>query len=167
MSTGSLNIPPPTAVNGNSGGPQQNGAGGMGRFEGPRSPPGRQSKWNGQMIGWWIHLLIAVDTSHVPCKFFRQGACQAGQACPFSHDLTNTSDNICKYFAKVSTLSLASGMNASLTIPGKLQIRTKMRKHTRSPRWTAGKLQTNAGTDGRSPSEYWRTIEYRIISLPE
>ena len=45
MSTGSLNIPPPTAANGNgSGGPPPNAAGGMGRFEGPRSPPGRQSK---------------------------------------------------------------------------------------------------------------------------
>ncbi|CAG9973325.1 unnamed protein product [Clonostachys byssicola] len=49
------------------------------RFEGPRSPP---------------------NTSHVPCKFFRQGACQAGNACPFSHDLGAASDNICKYFAK-------------------------------------------------------------------
>ncbi|OLN96913.1 Protein cps3, partial [Colletotrichum chlorophyti] len=39
-------------------------------------------------------------TSHVPCKFFRQGACQAGNACPFSHDLGAASDNICKYFAK-------------------------------------------------------------------
>jgi hypothetical protein len=41
------------------------------------------------------------DTSHVPCKFFRQGTCQAGKACPFSHDLASTTDNICKYFSKV------------------------------------------------------------------
>jgi hypothetical protein len=41
MSTGSLNIPPPSALNG-SGGPTTP-VGGMGRFEGPRSPPGRQS----------------------------------------------------------------------------------------------------------------------------
>ncbi|KAM0513184.1 hypothetical protein ACHAPE_008030 [Trichoderma viride] len=40
------------------------------------------------------------NTSHVPCKFFRQGACQAGNACPFSHDLGNAAENICKYFAK-------------------------------------------------------------------
>ncbi|KAK0625130.1 hypothetical protein B0T17DRAFT_492080 [Bombardia bombarda] len=50
-----------------------------GRFDGPRSPP---------------------NTSHVPCKFFRQGACQAGNACPFSHDLGNAAENVCKYFAK-------------------------------------------------------------------
>nr|XP_036575862.1 spindle poison sensitivity protein [Colletotrichum truncatum]KAF6782505.1 spindle poison sensitivity protein [Colletotrichum truncatum] len=54
------------------------GAGGA-RFDGPRSPP---------------------NTSHVPCKFFRQGACQAGNACPFSHDLGAAAENICKYFAK-------------------------------------------------------------------
>lgn len=48
----------------------------------PRSPPSKQ------------------NTSHVPCKFFRQGACQAGKACPFSHDLASTNDNVCKYFSK-------------------------------------------------------------------
>ncbi|KAH7397732.1 spindle poison sensitivity protein-like protein Scp3 [Cadophora sp. MPI-SDFR-AT-0126] len=80
MSTGSLNIPPPSALNGS--GDSAAPSGGMGRFEGPRSPPGRQ------------------NTSHIPCKFFRQGACQAGSACPFSHDLANTNDKICKYFAK-------------------------------------------------------------------
>lgn len=43
----------------------------------------------------------AVDTSHVPCKFFRQGTCQAGSACPFSHDLGASAETVCKYFAKV------------------------------------------------------------------
>ncbi|KAF8866312.1 hypothetical protein BDZ45DRAFT_735588 [Acephala macrosclerotiorum] len=80
MSSGSLNIPPPSALNGNGAPPPP--VGGMGRDFGPRSPPGRQ------------------NTSHVPCKFFRQGACQAGAACPFSHDLASTTDNVCKYFAK-------------------------------------------------------------------
>lgn len=52
---------------------------GVNRFDGPRSPP---------------------NTSHVPCKFFRQGACQAGNACPFSHDLGHAAETVCKYFAK-------------------------------------------------------------------
>ncbi|TGO31625.1 hypothetical protein BHYA_0475g00030 [Botrytis hyacinthi] len=74
MSTGSLNIP-----NGQSG-PIN---GGSARADGvARSPPTRQ------------------NTGHVPCKFFRQGTCQAGQACPFSHDLASTTDNVCKYFSK-------------------------------------------------------------------
>ncbi|KAF9874342.1 hypothetical protein CkaCkLH20_08325 [Colletotrichum karsti] len=47
-----------------------------------------------------LSCLCTTDTSHVPCKFFRQGACQAGNACPFSHDLGAAAENICKYFAK-------------------------------------------------------------------
>lgn len=42
----------------------------------------------------------AKDTSHVPCKFFRTGECQAGRACPFSHNL-DTPEQPCRYFAKV------------------------------------------------------------------
>ncbi|KAF5012801.1 hypothetical protein FDECE_1163 [Fusarium decemcellulare] len=60
-------------------GSQANAMASAPRFDGPRSPP---------------------NTSHVPCKFFRQGACQAGNACPFSHDLSTAAENVCKYFAK-------------------------------------------------------------------
>lgn len=51
-----------------------------------------------------------LDTSHVPCKFFRSGQCQAGKACPFSHSIdTTTVDTPCRYFAKVwwTSMSLA------------------------------------------------------------
>ncbi|KAH6643525.1 hypothetical protein C7974DRAFT_438418 [Boeremia exigua] len=52
-------------------------------FAGPRSPPNNKS------------------TSHVPCKFYRQGACQAGKACPFLHsDEPVTERAPCKYFTK-------------------------------------------------------------------
>lgn len=37
------------------------------------------------------------DTSHVPCKFYKQGQCQAGAACPFRH---SDQADICKYFQK-------------------------------------------------------------------
>ncbi|KAL2151777.1 hypothetical protein VTH82DRAFT_6875 [Thermothelomyces myriococcoides] len=74
MRGGSLNIPPQGARPGGMMGAMP-GA----RFEGPRSPP---------------------NTSHVPCKFYRQGACQAGNACPFSHDLSAAAETVCKYFAK-------------------------------------------------------------------
>ncbi|KAI9373233.1 hypothetical protein BJX61DRAFT_533328 [Aspergillus egyptiacus] len=41
------------------------------------------------------------NTKHVPCKFFRQGACQAGPACPFLHSTDAASDYApCKYFTK-------------------------------------------------------------------
>ncbi|KAJ5219806.1 hypothetical protein N7468_009010 [Penicillium chermesinum] len=43
-----------------------------------------------------------VDTKHVPCKFFRQGACQAGPACPFLHSTDAAVEYTpCKYFTKV------------------------------------------------------------------
>ncbi|KAF1848612.1 uncharacterized protein K460DRAFT_375446 [Cucurbitaria berberidis CBS 394.84] len=52
-------------------------------FGGPRSPPNNK------------------NTSHVPCKFYRQGACQAGKACPFLHsDEPLTERAPCKYFTK-------------------------------------------------------------------
>ncbi|KIX00709.1 uncharacterized protein Z518_09774 [Rhinocladiella mackenziei CBS 650.93] len=54
-------------------------------FDMARSPPNASSK----------------NTKHVPCKFFRQGACQAGNACPFSHSLDPMSQQApCKYFMK-------------------------------------------------------------------
>ncbi|KAI9837847.1 MAG: hypothetical protein M1819_006781 [Sarea resinae] len=59
------------------------GLGGPGGFDGPKSPPGTK------------------NTSHVPCKFFRQGACQAGKACPFLHSNDSATETApCKYFAK-------------------------------------------------------------------
>ncbi|GME66701.1 unnamed protein product [Ambrosiozyma monospora] len=46
-------------------------------------------------------LQVRVYLSHVPCKFFRQGACQAGNSCPFSHATDISSDSQpCKYFQK-------------------------------------------------------------------
>ncbi|KAH0542099.1 hypothetical protein FGG08_003479 [Glutinoglossum americanum] len=86
----------PAVANGNeampvpSGGPHKQlanghprGIGGIPGFDGPRSPPGGK------------------NTSHVPCKFYRQGACQAGNSCPFMHSDNTASDQApCKYFAK-------------------------------------------------------------------
>ncbi|OJJ43351.1 hypothetical protein ASPZODRAFT_920097 [Penicilliopsis zonata CBS 506.65] len=41
------------------------------------------------------------NTKHVPCKFFRQGACQAGPACPFLHSTDAAVEYApCKYFTK-------------------------------------------------------------------
>ncbi|KAK9471754.1 uncharacterized protein V1510DRAFT_437359 [Dipodascopsis tothii] len=41
------------------------------------------------------------NLSHVPCKFFRQGTCQAGNTCPFSHSMDSQAEPApCKYFQK-------------------------------------------------------------------
>ncbi|KAG9617495.1 hypothetical protein KCV04_g15254, partial [Aureobasidium melanogenum] len=62
--------------------PQPNSAA---AFAGARSPP------------------KAKNTSHVPCKFYPFGTCQAGAACQFSHDMDPMTQNApCKYFAKGS-----------------------------------------------------------------
>lgn len=39
---------------------------------------------------------------HVPCKFFRQGTCQAGDSCPFSHslDASAADQTPCEYFRR-------------------------------------------------------------------
>jgi hypothetical protein len=101
MSTGSLNIPP-GGPNGAVNGQVHAAAGPRARFDGPRSPPGKQSQSQAcARSNWPLMLTASTDTAHVPCKFFRQGACQAGNSCPFSHDLASTNDNVCKYFAKV------------------------------------------------------------------
>lgn len=65
-------------------------------------------------------FLFFLDTAHVPCKFFRQGACQAGSACPFSHDIGAAAENVCKYFAKVRAItpvSVSASAAASTILP--------------------------------------------------
>ncbi|CAK9781567.1 hypothetical protein CC85DRAFT_285446 [Cutaneotrichosporon oleaginosum] len=41
----------------------------------------------------------ATALSHVPCRFFKAGACTAGSSCPFSHDLGGKKE-VCQWFLK-------------------------------------------------------------------
>ncbi|TXT12891.1 hypothetical protein VHUM_01292 [Vanrija humicola] len=41
----------------------------------------------------------AAALSHVPCRFFKAGACTAGSSCPFSHELGGKKE-ICQWFLK-------------------------------------------------------------------
>ncbi|TLD17521.1 uncharacterized protein PgNI_00552 [Pyricularia grisea] len=102
LRSGSLTIPSTQGgrgngamSNNNNNNNNNNNMPGNQRFDGPRSPP---------------------NTAHVPCKFFRQGACQAGNACPFSHDLSNATENVCKYFAKVIIIPEPRLLSAALAI---------------------------------------------------
>ncbi len=113
MRSGSLNIPSQGgAAAAGGGGPAAPAPGpAHGRFDGPRSPPSTSQRRAGERYPpppMWPDAngrrASIADTSHVPCKFFRQGACQAGSACPFSHDLGAASETVCKYFAKVRDL---------------------------------------------------------------
>ncbi|KAK0283772.1 hypothetical protein LTR35_006231 [Friedmanniomyces endolithicus] len=85
-----------------SGMPSETGAlAGMGMQQ--RSPTRNQSELvvEGTSNLGSRRLRRSADTQHVPCKFYLQGACQAGRMCPFSHDLECTTRPApCKYFAK-------------------------------------------------------------------
>ena len=66
-----------------------------------RSPPGPNKSMCFISESVLNVLISRPDTKHVPCKFFRQGACQAGAACPFSHSMDpQTHQAPCKYFSK-------------------------------------------------------------------
>ena len=89
------------------GGPQRQYGGMPGEMQGfgsmgmPRSPPKNKSEYAMLPGGDRTRLKGRADTQHVPCKFYLQGACQAGRTCPFSHDVeSSTRPAPCKYFAK-------------------------------------------------------------------
>jgi hypothetical protein len=106
---GPMNVPPPRGPNNNN----NNNGGSNGHaqgFGGARSPP---SQKNSELLpysvkGWLLRSRSTrtarwtnrrrIAASHVPCKFFRQGTCQAGAACPFLHGELSQP---CKYFQKV------------------------------------------------------------------
>lgn len=95
----------PHAHMGNGGPRNMVGMGGPAMFDGPRSPPNTKSTISPANCGISLRRALThpnLDTSHVPCKFFRAGGCQAGKACPFSHSTDlSTVDTPCKYFSKV------------------------------------------------------------------
>lgn len=73
-------------------------------FDLARSPPNSANKsiTSSDTRCSQLIKLCCTGTKHVPCKFFKQGACQAGQACPFLHSNDATIETApCKYFAKV------------------------------------------------------------------
>jgi hypothetical protein len=127
----------PTGPQGQASAPPRGPAlGGPAGFEGSRSPPNAKSTCCGEKR----HSLIPTDTSHVPCKFFKVGQCQAGQACPFSHATDSSAfEQPCKYFSRVSR---KPDGERQLIAAGKLQVRSQVCPSTRSSQWT-----------GRQPSE--------------
>lgn len=72
------------------------------------------------------HLLITKNSApqknygHVPCKFYRQGACQAGPSCPFSHSLDAfaADQQPCEYFKRGNCKFGLKCVNAHITSDG-------------------------------------------------
>lgn len=104
-------------------------------FAGPRSPPNNKSRSRYDAANLHQQFLTCADTSHVPCKFYRQGACQAGKACPFLHsDEPLTERAPCKYFTKVRrALGPRPSHIVLITHPGKLQVWPEMRPRPHPP----------------------------------
>ncbi|ONH73140.1 Zinc finger protein LEE1, partial [Pichia kudriavzevii] len=92
----------------------------------------------------------SLDLSHVPCKFFRQGACQAGNSCPFSH-ATDSSSSLqpCKYFLKGNC---KFGVKCALAhvLPDGKRLNTSSTSHL-TLRSNKQPLRTNSGSHS-SPS---------------
>lgn len=78
----------------------------------------------------------STDTSHVPCRFYPLGQCQAGNTCAFKHT-TERMDAQCRYFLKVKFGNSSKEAFMSLTHDkGELQIRCKMCSSTRPSQWS-------------------------------
>ena len=167
ISNGSKAVPSGPQLHGANGIPRNFGPLGGGAFDGPRSPPNTKSMLCQFFISSSNSLIsFCIDTSHVPCKFFKIGQCQAGKACPFLHS-TDTSkfETPCKYFAKVWPIAVSIGVprsRAKSTL-GKLQVRTKMRspaytsertsrESTKSFNGQPSQSRGQSGPNGLSPS---------------
>ncbi|GBB98288.1 hypothetical protein RclHR1_03190020 [Rhizophagus clarus] len=62
------------------------------------------------------------NLAHIPCKFFKSGACTAGKNCVFSHSKDPPSDNyVCKYFLK-GNCKFGSKCALSHTLPNERKL---------------------------------------------
>ncbi|RIA85623.1 hypothetical protein C1645_879166 [Glomus cerebriforme] len=67
----------------------------------PRRGKGNQNGSNSTTDGKSNGSKSNSNLAHIPCKFFKSGACTAGKNCVFSHSKDPPSDNyVCKYYLK-------------------------------------------------------------------
>ncbi|SCV03336.1 LAMI_0H07338g1_1 [Lachancea mirantina] len=122
------------------------------------------------------HLLITKNSashknySHVPCKFFRQGTCQAGDSCPFSHSLNvSTADQTpCKYFRRGNCRFGSKCANAHILPDGTRVNPPKQMYHHHAPR--AGDAGTAASVPipltPTAPPRHVYPSNYHQIATP-
>ncbi|TKA60104.1 hypothetical protein B0A55_11522 [Friedmanniomyces simplex] len=130
---------------------EMGGFAGMGMQQ--RSPPKNKSEFGegGSNLGA-RRLRRSADTQHVPCKFFLQGACQAGRMCPFSHDLESTTRPApCKYFAKGGCKFGRKCALLHITPDGTIVNRLPPLSFQAGPQYPAGQPQTLAGAYAQPP----------------
>ncbi|KAA8907613.1 hypothetical protein TRICI_004904 [Trichomonascus ciferrii] len=87
------------------------------------------------------------NLSHVPCKFYRQGACQAGAACPFSHaDDATEGGAPCKYFLKGNCKFGAKCALAHI-LPDGRRVNSSSSSHARGRRESHNNSNNNNATN--------------------
>lgn len=100
----------------------------------------------------------------MPCKFFKQGACQAGNSCPFSHD-TNLSSDLqpCKYFQKGNCKFGNKCALAHILSDGTVvNSRSKNLNHSHSHRNSAGSVVPN---DSSHNSTSHNQVQHQIYDM--
>jgi len=85
------------------------------------------------------------DLSHVPCKFFKVGACTAGSSCPFSHSVPEPgqSKDVCAWFVK-GTCKFGHKCALAHILPG--QNMSMDRKNKKAAQLAANVGGTGSGT---------------------
>jgi hypothetical protein len=93
------------------------------------------------------HPHLAKDLSHVPCKFFKVGACTAGSSCPFSHQAHEPGQQkgVCAWFVK-GNCKFAHKCALAHVLPG--QSMSMDRKNKKS-----AQLAANGGVPSPTPRE--------------
>lgn len=105
------------------------------------------------------------NLAHIPCKFFKSGACTAGKNCVFSHSKDPPSDNyVCKYYLK-GNCKFGSKCALSHTLPSERKSSTNGRNVKN------GTSRSNTIPEIRSPimapQNYNQDInEYQPLSSP-
>ena len=71
------------------------------RYKSKSLPPPKKVRFFISPVLHPSRVLPAKDLSHVPCKFFKVGACTAGSSCPFSHVVPEPGQKeACAWFVK-------------------------------------------------------------------
>lgn len=92
----------------------------------------------------------AKDLSHVPCKFFKVGACTAGSSCPFSHAVHEPGQqkDVCAWFVK-GNCKFGHKCALAHVLPG--QSMSMDRKNKKAAQLAAnGSVPTPPGRESRS-----------------
>ncbi|KAF8320315.1 hypothetical protein DL93DRAFT_1831198 [Clavulina sp. PMI_390] len=93
------------------------------------------------------------DLSHVPCRFFKAGACTAGASCPFSHATSEPGQpkGICQWYVK-GNCKFGHKCALAHVLPGQPMNMDRKNKRAEQQAAKAGATAAAAGSGGSAPS---------------